>query len=677
MPQVPKYGPPKVDATPLPGARLEARDNHAGDLAWSQALDEVGSATQRLAVHFKEKAVKEQFESFQTETLRSFDQIHALRLLSEDPGEKGTKGLLNQRGKAVNEHLNGMLEEADLEASEVLKGARTDEQRQWGAATWQQRRSNMQQLGLRHGSDQMRVYLTEQNTAAQQSTIARGVMAAPFGVLGRQEIEVATHDLAALIAAQSARDGDSDEETDRKVALGRAELYSKATIEMLLKRKVPEALAFWKEVSPYVTDDGMRQRVMQATESASTDYKAVQGAQEAWAKFKPADDGGEPDDDAIHAHINTALKDDPQALRAALALVDDSISSWRRARNGRQDQFMSPLLDRIAGGASVTEVLSSPEYNRLQGERKLAVFDRVTQAASQRQAAAEHVIDRNFNLAEREKDRAWQDRQRAQAIAADNNNRNYATLTDPNALRAMPATTTARNEFYTRALEQLPGSPDQIKLAMQAWDAAHPELKPDLTPAAINVSDEQLRATFGEMGYPWAKSGTRNSWRPEHQALFGRVASAAAIEIDKKQRANNNKPLEEAEKKEIIRTILDTRVQVQGQWFTNNYTNKTALDVNVTDRTGEMKRERLPLTDSNKQKYPKLYRQTLDALREFGMKRTTGRGTTFTAPIQGLDETLEREFKDRIEWAMALSLSGASDADIREVIRIGALPEAK
>lgn len=663
MPQVPKYGMPRVDARPLPDASLTTtHDGGAGARAWGQAMDEVGRAAQRLGTHFADKAMAERDRAFQNSATAGFYDLERYALTSRDRGPKGegVKGLLHQTGLEPDENLQTVMSDVDLQAGELAKTARTTEQQQWFQAEWARVRAGIERRGLEHASTERTKYRKGVFEAAIAGSRDRVGLHAASGAAGRQVIAEEIDKTIATLRASGPEFGLTGALLEDAIAHAVGNIHIAATQAMLTARHHGDAAQYWAATRESVPDQKQRTDVDETLRGRTTDALAMEAVDKVWAELGPKDDRATLEEDKLEARVRELTRHDSDQYKSALAELGVRMQAHQRAVEQRAKQYIDPLLDAIFKGANTGEVMRMPQYSALEQSERIAIFDRAQRADDARRAEAqalraaqEHAADRQYTLGQRERTLA------EQAKFAE-----FAAYANPEVLKSQKG-----QEGYAAMManvERLRPADALMTALRNSWLAMHPEYRPDETPAAIALPDDITKTVFAELGYPWAQL-PQGQWghsalKQQRLTLYGKVSAAAQVMIDQEQRANNNKPLTLERKKEIVREVLSTTVMVGSTWpFLYDPEQRPALDVDPTSQ--EARRARVPLARLRKEA-PQILAELVYELRTNGLD-------PMNQPITGTDEEIIGKWQDRIEWAAALTYMKAGSAVVLSTIRTG------
>lgn len=656
MPQVPKYGQPRVDTNPLPHVELtQTHDNGAAARAWAGAVDQVGAATERLAIHFLDKAKAERDRAFQNDATARFYDLERYALTSRDKGPAGTgvKGLLNQTGLEPDENLQSVMNDVDVQAGELAKTARTPEQQIWFQDEWTRVRAGIERRGLEHAATERTKYRKGVFEAAIAGSRDRVGLHAASGAAGRaviaEEIEKTTNTLR----ASGPEFGLTGPLLEDAIAAAVGQIHVAATQAMLTARQHGEAATYWAANREQVADTELRTRVDETLRGRTTEVLAMEAVDQVWAELGPKDDRTTLEEDKLEARLRALTRDDPDKYKAGLAELGVRMQAHQRAVEQRAKQFIDPLLDAIFKGATAGEIMARPEYGKLEQSERIQIFDRAQSADEARRAARERAADRAFTQGQRERTLA------EQAKFAE-----FAAYANPELLKSQTGQA-GYDAMMANAMKLAPA--DELMRALRnSWLALHPEYRPDETPAAVALPDDITKTVFAELGYPWAQL-PQGQWggsalKQQRLTLYGKVSAAAQVMIDEEQRANNNKPLTLERKKEIVREVLSTTVMVKSTWpFLYDPEQRPALDVDPNSQDAH--RARVPLERIRKQA-PQILDELVYEL------RTNGRDE-MNQPITGTDEEIIRKWQDRIEWATALTYMKAGSAVVLSTIRTG------
>lgn len=649
MPQVPRYGQLKVDPTPLPGAGLSrTHDGGAAADAWGRALDTVGQAAERLGVYHLEKAKAEKDRAFQNEaTARLYDLEHQA-LTSRDRGPNGPdgkptghKGLLNQTGLEPDRNLQAMLDDVDVQIGMLATEAKTTEQQQWLQAEAARVRASIQRRGLEHASNERTKHRKAAFELALDGSRNRVGLHAASGAAGRQVIADELAKSEQILRDSGPEFGLTGAVLDAAVERARGGIHVAATEAMLTARQHNEAAQYWAANRDQVTDNELREKTDEKLKNRTTDALALEAVDQVWRELGPKNDRATLEQDKLEARVRELTRTDTDTYKAALAELHVRMQAHKNAVDERSKRLIHPLLEAIVNKKTTGEIMRTPEWAELDPSERITIFDRAQRADDARAADARAIVDRNYTLGQRERTLA------EQAKWAE-----YAIYSNPELLMKQ-----TREEALKNATALAPAD-ELSKSLMRLWDNLHAV---DATPAAISLPDDTQRAVFVELGYPWAGSGTPNSWKKNNQALYGRVKAAAEAQIDQEQRTKNgNKPLSLERKKEIAKEVLSTTVVVQSTVpFLFDPEERPALDVdpNSTDAL----RSTVPLARI-KRDAPGLITEAIKELRLNGRDE-------MNRPITGTDDAILAKWQERIERSVALRWMKAPDA--LEYLRTG------
>jgi hypothetical protein len=629
---------------------LSPMDTTAGARAWSAALDQVGQAAARLGEAKLDEAVRRRQQIFETETTARLYDLSNQVLTSEDRGpigpdgkETGVKGILNQTGKAPHENLQRAMEDADLQANELAKGAQTPAQREWFSATWTRVRQDIFNRATTHASNELTKYEQATMLAALERSKDRAALHAPSGPLGRQVIADEVKTTLEILDKHGPRFGlTGDLLKDEKAKRAEA-IYAAAVKGMLVARQHGEANAYWQSVRDQVTDADLVNDIDDLLRVRTTDAVAMTLAGETWATIGPKKDTDTVERDKLENDLRRRTTD-TDVLKAALVDLHARMQAWDDGVTARQQRFMQPLYDGIIAGKRTGDVMKMPEWAELSQPMRNQVWDDAQAADAKVDADRERRLDRD-----------WQNRQRSIALADQVLYADYARLSDPARLKGQ--------SFQDHLRDQASLAPS-TELQNRLRTAYNAQNNPDGTPAAVTLPEDLVKAVFGEQNQGWALRGTRTSWSPPRQAFFGRVDAAAQALIDAEQRAKGNITLPVERKREIVRQVLTTTVMVGSQWgsFLFNPEERPALDIDPNST--EANRARVPLAVI-RQRYDELELAGLPA-----MLRTYGRDE-MNRPIRGSDAAIFEQYRDRIEFAYALREMKAPAEEIQNVLLTG------
>jgi hypothetical protein len=336
MPQVPKYGAPKADPTPLPAARLRTpAENYAtagGELG--EAMSQTGAQVQQLALQWYEKAKRDRLALFQGDSRNGIYAIEHYALTSPDRGPDGTghKGILNQKGLEPSQNIDAVLEAIDLQAEELAKQAKSAEERAWFTAEWNQSRAQIRARMLGHASQELQRHNKGSFDATLENLANRAGIHAPNGAAGRLVIGETVTKAIETIDTRGPGLGYSPDELTLLKDQTVSKIYGAAVNAMLQAKQPGEAGRFWASVRDQVQDATLRAQLDDRVKQRTTEAIAFAVVDKVLTALGPKQRTDTIQQTPMEDAVRAELKDDPDAMQAGIAELRSRILGIEQQR---------------------------------------------------------------------------------------------------------------------------------------------------------------------------------------------------------------------------------------------------------------------------------------------------------------------------------------------------------
>lgn len=411
------------------------------------------------------------------------------------------------------------------------------------------------------------------------------------------------------------RDGlNPDVPEDRKVIEGfRTSVHSKlhtAVIETMLSQgKDSAAAAYFEKVKIELSPDALI-NMGNKVEASSVEGEAMRGADDVWAVLGPKSPNSPIRLDLMEQELRNRYKDDPRKARAAIQELRSRAVAHNDAQQELTASNKSAVLGAFNDGMDLKKLQAMPEYQALDGQDRAQVRDYVLQRGWTEQSRARQ-------------DAEYQDGDKARAGFT-----RYWELSEPSKLSTM-------SESQILALEPVLGRTLTGQLMEQRRRLAGSKQI-----QAATIDNDLFNSIAVESGLnPYGKQNASD--KEKLGRLRSRVEAAISMAQEQKGGVVDNDT-----KEAIMRKVLQPKVMVD-EWGSDPQMPAAAVPF------GERGNIYVPIAEVD----PSWLHGAINYMRSIG-----------AAPMALTDAKIKQQFKDRLEKAYALSLTGGSPEEGRKIL---------
>ena len=589
MPTVKLYGNQQQSLNALPNARLSAAPT-----AETFGAD-AGAKVANIGV-----------QMYQDELLRQ-DQVATLeadRKLSEwelrtmyDPKQ----GALTKRGKDAMGLPDVVSAEFDKYTGELRNGLTTERQRVAFDRMVETRRRDVNGTLTRHVFTEVRKF--DDSETENYLKNSREAAIANFNDPARITTEIERQ--TAAVIDYSKRNGMGAEYEKQKIALIRSDTHEGVINRMLSNGMDQAAKEYYDKFKPELTGDTAT-KVEKVLTVAITEGAGLRGAGEIWKQMGPKSDTDPVSLDTMRDAAEQKFGSDPKVYKAVMDQLKERAALHNGSQRERAEANEAAVWNAKNSGASLADIMKSPQYLALPGEK--------------REQIKNSIIDRAYMLEGRGR--------------AEQTRRGWSTYWE----NSDPAKLATMTEDQIINLSAKMG-PEQVSSLLEKKRSLG---KSEAVVREAKIDDDLFKQTALAAGLKPYDS----KLSADEKAKLGQLKNHVETLIDQEQRATG-KVLTRERKAQIMQTEVDKKVMLD-QWGRDPEI--PAAMVSKDDRgSAYVPTARIP---------KEVIGQAANYLRSIG-----------AAPIGASDDRIVKTHQKRIERAYAASLLGSSREEIENILK--------
>jgi hypothetical protein len=426
---------------------------------------------------------------------------------------------------------------------------------------------------------------------------------------GQIEMSLARTDHAIERRAQRLGMYDRDSIDNQKLIAGTA-IHGNVINQMLVTGKDAAASAYYHQVKSELTPEAIVAYGAKV-EASSIDGESIRGANTVWNALGPKTPNDPVRLDVMEAWVRDKYSDDPRKMKAAI----QDLRSRAVAHNDGQQELnasnQAKVLDAYHEGATLEDLQRMPEYQGLDGEKRVQMRD--------------YIVGRGWT--EQQHARAEiQYREGAKATAGFST---YWELSNPQRLNAM-------SEAQILSLEPVLGQ----NLTQDLMQSKRKLSSPDGVKAA-SMDDELFKVIAADAGLkPYEKTQS-----DEQKEYLGRLKNNVEASIDAAQR-QSGKTLNREEKEKLMRSMVDKKVMVD-KWGSDS-----SLPAPVI-RPEQRNKIYVPMNEID----PTWVKGAINYMRSSNL-----------IPMDWTDDKAKQAMRGRLERAYAISITGGSSVEGKKAL---------